>query len=149
MKKVLKAAVLGLVVVGGFSSAAMAFGGKGHHGDRMEKFINWRVEEELEDLDATPAQTQKINAIKDRLLAEGKERHAGNEKARAEAMAQWNQDSPDKARVHALVDERVEDMKAFAHKVADAALEVHAILTPEQRKQMSTKVEERKNHGWH
>jgi protein CpxP len=47
--------------------------------------------------------------------------------------------------VHALVDARMDAFRAFAHKVADAALEAHRILTPEQRQQVTTEVRERMN----
>jgi hypothetical protein len=34
-------------------------------------------------------------------------------------------------------------MRAFAHKITDAALEVHGTLTPQQRKELATEFRKR------
>jgi len=118
-------------------------GGCGGHGDpaRMERMITSRLDGLLDDLDATPDQRAKIGAVKERLLAEGKALHAGKAGLHQDLLAQWQSPSPDVAHLHAVIDERGDAMKAFAHKVADGLAEVHAILTPEQRAKLAKKME--------
>jgi Spy/CpxP family protein refolding chaperone len=60
-----------------------------------------------------------------------------------EAITQLSSDSPDAQKLHALVDARIDAMRAFAHKITDAALEVHGTLTPQQRKELATEFRER------
>ena len=69
MKKSLLTA-LALVVAAGGTLALTAF--RGHHGDpaRMERFVTNRVDDLLDDVQATDAQRQQILALKDKLLAD-------------------------------------------------------------------------------
>jgi Spy/CpxP family protein refolding chaperone len=58
----------------------------------------------------------------------------GDHKAlREEVLGQWNSDKPDAARLHALVDERIEAMRNAAHAAVDAGIEVHGAFNAEQR----------------
>ena len=43
-------------------------------------------------------------------------------------------------RALALVDARIDAMRTMAHEAVDAAAEVHATLTPEQRAQVSKRL---------
>ncbi len=77
------------------------------------------------------------------MISDGKQLLADQKNARATLVGEWDKATPDRAAVHALVDQRLDAFRAFAHKVADAVLEVHATLTPEQRKQVSEDVHAR------
>jgi len=132
------------LLVGGFVTLT-AFrhgpGGCGSHGDpaRMERFIGARLDDMLDDLSATPEQRAKIVAVKDRLVAEGKALRAEHPAAHQALLEQWESPNPDVGRIHTLIDQRGEAMKAFAHKAADGLAEVHAALTPEQRAKLAKK----------
>lgn len=135
-------AVAGVVALAGFA-------GCGHHRHgrdpaEVAAFVTSHVEDALDDLNATPDQRTRILAVKDRLLAAAKEAHAGQKDAHAEVLAEWKSASPDPAKLHALVDQRVDAMRAFAHQAVDAGVEVHGILTPEQRDKVTSKIER-----WH
>jgi Spy/CpxP family protein refolding chaperone len=133
-------AVVGLVGWGGCGH------GHGHGRDPAEvaSFVTARVDDALDDVDATPDQRTRIHAVKDRLLASGQAARAGHREAHDALLAEWKSASPDAAKLHALVDERVEAMRAFAHQAVDAGVEVHGVLTPEQREKVTKKVER-----WH
>ncbi|HZI12444.1 MAG TPA: periplasmic heavy metal sensor [Myxococcus sp.] len=144
MKKkiaVASSAILAVVLLSGF-----AF--RGGHGwsrdpERMKQMVTWRLNDKLDDLDATDAQRQSIHGVKDRVFTEGLTVMEDNRAARAEALTQLESDNPDAQKLHALVDERVDAMRAFAHQVTDAVLEVHRTLTPQQRKELATEIRER------
>jgi periplasmic protein CpxP/Spy len=108
-----------LVVVSLVAVAAVAFSGCRHGGDRMhrmEQMIAWKLDDALDGLDATEAQREAL-------------------------VAEWGASRVDPVKVHAVVDERAEAYRAFAHKVADALVEVHALLTPEQRAKVQERVQ--------
>lgn len=132
----------GFLLLSGFHGGGC---GSGHHGNpaRMEKMIGSHIDEVLEDLSATPEQRAKVLAVKDRLLAQGKQLHDGQADVKKELLAQWDAPSPDMARIHALIDQRAVAMKALADQAADGLAEVHAVLTPEQRAQLSKKLHRR------
>jgi periplasmic protein CpxP/Spy len=133
----------GFVLLSGFRGHG-GCGGHGGHGDpaRMQQMIGAHIDDVLDDLQATPEQRTRILAVKDRLLAEAKALHAGGDIHR-QLLAQWDAPQPDVAAVHAMVDQRADAMKAFAHHVADGLAEVHGLLTPEQRAKLSKKAHRR------
>jgi protein CpxP len=120
-----------LLLLGGFRSAQ----GFRHHGDMMS-FLEWRISAKLDELNATDAQKQEVRAVADRLKEEHKALHEQTKGFRSAVLAELGQDRPDPAKIHAIVDSRADAMKAFADKVVDGVLEVHAMLTPDQRKQL-------------
>jgi Spy/CpxP family protein refolding chaperone len=134
-------AVLAVVLLSGF--AFRGGHGWGHNPERIKQMVTWRLNDKLEDLDATDAQRQSINAVKDRLFDDGVQLMEEQHAARDEAFTQLASDAPDAQKLHSLVDARIDAMRAFAHKMTDAALEVHGTLTPEQRKELATEFRER------
>ncbi len=137
---VLLALGAGLVLLTAFQGGGCA----GHRDPaRMERMLANHLDDVLDDLDATDAQRQQIRAIKDDLVAKARGIHAAQPNLRRELVAQWDAQSPDMTKVHALVDQRLASVKAFADEVADAAGKLHAILTPEQRAKISKKLHRR------
>lgn len=136
-------AVLAVVLLTGFRGGH--FGGCHRDPERVKQMITWRLDDRLEDLKATEEQKQAIHGLKDSLFEDGKRLFEENKGARAQMMEQWDSANPDSRAVHALVDARVDSIRAFAHKVADAALQAHRILTPEQRQQVTANVREHMN----
>jgi len=131
-------AVLAFVLLTGFRGGH--WGGGARDPERIKQMITWKLDDRLEDLKATGAQKQAIQGLKDGLFEDGKRLVAENKDARKQALEQWESAQPDATRVHALVDARVDALRGFAHKVADAFLEAHRVLTPEQRQQVSADV---------
>ncbi|MBN1207135.1 MAG: periplasmic heavy metal sensor [Myxococcaceae bacterium] len=131
-------AVLAVVLLSGFRG-----GGWSRDPERIKQMITWKLDDKLEDLDATADQQKAVHAVKDRLFDEGKLLATEHQASRLEVLTQLESDYPDAQKLHSLVDARLDAVRAFAHKVVDAALEVHRVLTPEQRKELSTEYRER------
>jgi periplasmic protein CpxP/Spy len=136
------AGLAGIVLLTGFHGGC---GGRGHGHDpaAIQAMVTEHLDDMLDDLDATPAQRERIQAVKDRLLANGLAMRGARQAAVQEVLAQWKSDQPDVARLHALVDERVDAFRTFAHEAVDGAVEVHGTLTPEQRAKITKKAERR------
>lgn len=133
-------AVLFAVATTGFRGGC---GGHGHDPASIDRMVTARLDDALDDLDATPAQRAQVTALKDKLVQQGAALRQGGREARRELVAQWDSAAPDRARVHAIIDARADAMRAFAHKAADAAADLHDILTPEQRARISKKIHRR------
>jgi periplasmic protein CpxP/Spy len=119
------------------------FSGCSHHHRpdpaTMDRRIARHLDAAFDDLKATPEQRTRLTAIKDRLVAEARAAH-GDHRADAKLLlAEWESGSPDAARLHALVDARIDAIRAMAHRAVDTGVEVHGILTPEQRAQVAKK----------
>jgi Spy/CpxP family protein refolding chaperone len=136
-------AVLAISAVGlaGFTGGC----GRGHRGlhdpANIEKAISERVDDALDDLNATDAQRSHINELKAALVKDAIALMEGNRASRKEALAELESEKPDAAKLHGLLDTRADAMRAVAHKAVDAVLKVHQILTPEQRAQVAKKVQ--------
>ena len=132
--------LLGALALAGWGSCC-------HHGSpdpaQVRERVTARVEDALEDLQATPQQKTQILALKDRLVNDGLALRAGQKEAHAALLAAWDEEKPDPAQLHALIDARVDALRKFAHELADAGLELHGTLTPAQRAKVSKKL-----HRW-
>lgn len=103
--------------------------------DRMSESV---VDDVLDDVDASDDQRQRAQQIRARIVNEAKAIVLQHPETRAELWAQWESKQPDAARVHALVDDRVDALRGLLHKIADGVLELHALLTPEQRAELTS-----------
>jgi protein CpxP len=138
-----KSLAFGLALAATFT-VLTGFRGCGHRPShdpaQMAAHVTARLDSTLDDLEATPAQRQQIQAIKDRLLASAQTLHATRQADRAAALAEWDAASPDRAKIHALVDQRADALRAMAHQAVDAIADAHDVLTPEQRAKVSKKL---------
>jgi periplasmic protein CpxP/Spy len=137
--------IIGLALAAGVVAlSGFAWGCRHRHDPaRMAELVTERVDAALDDVDATPEQRQRIHAVKDRMLARAKELHGDHAEGRAVILEAWRSDAPDAAKLHALVDERADAMRKLAHEAVDAGIEVHGILTPDQRAKLAEKAERR------
>ena len=140
MKKTL---AIGLTLAAAFV-VLTGFAACGHHRSHdpadLAAHVTARLDGALDDLDATPAQRQQIQAIKDRVLADAQKLHATRQADHALALAEWDAASPDRAKLHALIDQRGDALRALAHQAVDAIADAHDVLTPDQRAKVSKKL---------
>ncbi|MDP3232301.1 MAG: Spy/CpxP family protein refolding chaperone [Myxococcales bacterium] len=115
--------------------------GGGARAERMEKMVQWRVDDALDELDATQAQRERVQAITKDAIAKAKPIAEQGQAASAVLVTQWKSSAPDSSAVHQLVDAQLDTVRAFAHVLVDKALEVHQLLTPKQRDQISSRLE--------
>lgn len=141
---VLALALGGAGIVGAGALHFQAHGGFPGHRDHamMHKFIDFTVNEKLDEIGATEAQKQKVREIKDRLMKDGKALHPDHAALHQELLGLLEQDNPDPARLKALVHERTEAITRFADEAADAVIELHGLFTPEQRKKLLADLKE-------
>lgn len=115
--------------------------GGGARAERMEKVVQWKVDDALDELDATQAQRERVQAITKDAIAKAKPIAEQGQAARGVLVTQWKSPAPDASAVHQLVDTQLENVRAFAHVMVDKALEVHQLLTPKQRDQVSSRLD--------
>jgi periplasmic protein CpxP/Spy len=136
---------LAVVLLAGFAVQAHGRWGR-HDPERLRQLVSWRVDDTLDELKATDAQRKAIHGIKDRLLATGQRLMEAHEGTHAQVLTMLESPTPDARALHALVDARMDAMRAFAHEAADAALQAHAVLEPAQREALAKHVRERHAH---
>lgn len=137
--------LLAFVLLTGFRHGGPGGWGGPRDPEFVKQMITSRMEERMAELKVDDSQKQALLGLKDSLFADGQKLFEDNKDSHAKLLAQWDSPTPDAQAVHALVDSRMDAFRAFAHKVADAALEAHRILTPEQRQQVTAKAHEHMN----
>jgi Spy/CpxP family protein refolding chaperone len=132
------AGLAGLGTYAAYAHGGLAGHGRfaGHRHEMAHKFIEFVVNEKLDQVGATDAQKEKVRAVRERLMAQGKALHGDKEALHRELLSILEQDNPDPARIKALAHERIAALSRFADDAADALVEVHGVLTPEQRQKL-------------
>ncbi|MBX7099537.1 MAG: Spy/CpxP family protein refolding chaperone [Myxococcaceae bacterium] len=135
------------IVIAVSLASVLAACGRGAPAERMEKMVAWKVDDALDDLDATPQQRTQVEALSKKFVADVKPVLAQGEGTRDALVAEWKKSEPDATKVHAVIDGQLDAVKALVHSVADSALEVHRLLTPAQRDDVTKRLE--KHSGAH
>ena len=140
----MKSMTVGLVALAfaGMTLLSGYHGGCGSHdpekrAERAKRFAASRIDDVLDEVDATDDQKKRIQSVADGVINQGLVIYADNQKVKAELHREWAAKTPDAAKVHAIVDERVDAARKLLHGLADAVITVHGILTPEQRTELT------------
>lgn len=96
-----------------------------------------RINEVLEDIDATEAQRKVVFVELGKLKPELKQLHTTRKTQREEFKQQLLSGKPDAERVHQLINEGSSANLKLAHKALDALVVIHASLNPQQRAQLA------------
>ena len=146
MKKNVKISIVSATAIALLAGVAVTACGGPRHGrfdlERADKMVSWKLDDVMDELEATDVQREQLVAIKDRVfvrLAEEREAHKGMQ---PEFLLELAKDQPDPDKLHKLVDDKLEQLRPKLHEAVDVALEVHAVLTPEQRDKIEQRVKE-------
>lgn len=138
-------AVMGAVVLlSGFGPGRFGCGGTPEQRfERGASFASDRITAKLNDLDATQAQHTHAQQLFDQLVTDAKPVMLSNRQAHRDFATQFLADQVDTAKLHALVDARIEAYRTLAHRAVDSAAEFHGTLTPEQKEELRAQLQER------
>jgi Spy/CpxP family protein refolding chaperone len=132
MKKTMKVVVAGLAIISVGTLAAC----KSHHSGHDPKKLKEHVEACLKKVGATDEQRLKIGVVTDKIIADGSDL-CKNSQGLGKKMADcFLLDKPNKEWLHQTVDEKANEMKAFAHRTVDSLIEISGMLTTEQRNKL-------------
>ena len=141
MKRWTKIALVAGLVVAGASSVAWAGRGGGHRG-MMRWFASHRLGAALDYIDATPAQRQLVEGIKDDLFDKMKAKKAANRELGPQIAALLAADQLDTAKLTAIADAKVEEARALSRDLIQDIARIHASLTPAQRQKLLARWQE-------
>jgi Spy/CpxP family protein refolding chaperone len=115
--------------------------GGGNRAERMEKMVQWRVDDALDELEATQPQRERVQQLTKDTLLKSKPIIEQAQSSRTELLTQWKAAVPDSVRVHQVIDAQLDTVRVFAHHLADSAIEVHQLLTVKQRDEVSERLD--------
>ncbi len=109
---------------------------------RIERYSTAMVDDVMDDVSADLKQRAQAQAIRKRVVTAGVPLIAEQEKAKRFFYQQWSTDTPDRERIHRVVDERVDAFRKVLHLATDGLIELHDLLTPEQRQQVAERYQD-------
>ena len=115
--------------------------------NRAYQHITSKVDKLMNEINATDAQRAQINQLKDKLFQEGMNLRQNRQSLRQQLFANWDAAQVNASDVHAQVDKQVDAWRAFAHDAADASIQLHDLLTPDQRTQLKQILSKRFDHA--
>jgi len=127
-------------------ASALAFGGPGHRSGVMKRFVSATIDEALEKASVTPAQRTAIHGARDRVFAAVEEHRQTRRPRLEEALRLFEANQVDPGQVAALRQQGEEEHRKLADTISQAILEVHDVLTPDQRKVLADYVRSHRPH---
>jgi len=121
---------------------------------QQQKVFKRRLGFVLDTLDATEAQRQQIDGLVQKAWAKGKQLRAERKRAMAVLRQQWQKPQADARAIRAAADELTRAVRDLGQQAAEIFVELHQILTPQQRTKLLQLIEEfhgrhHGHHGWH
>ena len=136
-------AVAAALVIGGAVAVSCSHGGPGKMSpERMKTMVTWKVNDVLDDVDATSAQRKVVLDQAYKVLADFGKLHAASESNHQKLLSELESSQPRADVIHAMVDERTDAFRAFLHRSVDTLLAANAVLTREQREQLAAMARE-------
>lgn len=142
---------LAALLAGGLlaGTTAFAFGGhRGHFGrdGMMKRFVASAIDDVLDEAKVTDEQRNTIYAARDRVFAAVEAQRGSRRDHLEKALALFEADRVDQHQISALHQEAEAGRQKTAEVIHQALVEVHDVLTPEQRKVVADYV--RDFRGW-
>jgi protein CpxP len=141
----LLAAVLGSVTL---SAWAMPHGGGhgGHGGPGMGMMFGGRgLERMLDSVNASAEQRSQIKAIADRARADLQSQREAGRGMRQQFMTLFTQPTVDANAVEALRAQTIAQHDQSSKRMTQAMIDISRVLTPEQRKQLAERMQQRRS----
>jgi periplasmic protein CpxP/Spy len=143
--KSLAAGALLVAVLGTVTLSAWAMPGGGHGGPGMGMMMGGRgMERMLDSVNATAEQRSQIKAIADKAKTDLQAQREAGKASRDQFMTLFAQPTVDANAAEALRAQKMQQADQASRRVMQAMLEVSRVLTPEQRKQLAERMQQRR-----
>lgn len=145
MKKTLLIGTAAALAVVGAAAAWAQGPGRGH---MMKHMIAARIEEAEDAIQATPAQRTQIEQSRDVIVGafEAKAKSRGQD--HKQMLALLTADKLDTQKLYDLANQHAQDIQDMAKIVVPEIQKIHDVLTPAQRQQLATHIQQM-HHGPH
>ncbi len=120
------------------------YGGPGRHGGMMKRMVSAALDEALDQANVTSEQRAAIHASRDRAFATLEAGRPDPRAHRDQVLALFEADQLDAGQLEALHASMQQHHQAVQAAIAQAVVEIHDTLTPEQRRAVAAYV---RTHG--
>ena len=135
-----------VLVLGGMTWSAVAYSKRSWDGERFERFVEWKVEDMLDEVDASDDQRERVRAIASAALADMGEFRDFRRAGRDALVNALTQETVDREALEALRQSKLETADRASLRLLTALADAAEVLTPAQRAELA---EELQSRDWH
>ena len=135
-----------VLVVGGMTWSAVAYSGKSWDGERFERFVEWKIDDMLDEVDASDDQRTQVRAIATAAIADMGEFREFKREGRQALVEALTQETVDREALEALRQSKLETADRASQRLLTALADAAEVLTPAQRAALA---EEPESRDWH
>ena len=134
------------LVIGGMTWSAVAYSGKSWDGDKLERFVEWKIDDMLAEVEATDDQRDQVHAIAAAAIADMGEFREFKREGRQALVEALTKETVDRAELEALRQQKLDVADRASQRLVTALADVADVLTPDQRAELA---EEWSSRDWH
>ncbi len=135
-----------VMVVGGMTWSAVAYSGKSWDGDKIERFVEWKIDGMLDEVDATDEQREQVRAITTAALADMEEFRDFKREGRQALVEALTQETVDREALEALRQNKLATADRASQRLLAALADAAEVLTPAQRQELAAELESHWRH---
>ena len=133
------------LIIGGMTWSAVAYSGKSWDSDKIERFVEWKIDDMLAEVDATDDQRTQVHAIATAALADMEEFRNFKREGREALVEALTQETVDRQALETLRQNKLETADRASLRLLTALADAADVLTPDQRKELA---DELASHRW-
>ena len=134
------------LIIGGTTWSTVAYSGKSLCGDKIERFVEWRVDGMLAEVDATDDQRDRVHGIVAAAITDMAEFREFKNEGREALVEALTKETVDRAELETLRQQKLDLADRASRRLLTALADTADVLTPAQRTELA---EEWVSHGWH
>jgi hypothetical protein len=113
------------------------------HRKDMADFILWRIDKKAKELNLTPAQKAKYEALKGNLKTHFSEAMNDRQKMKDQFLKEMDQENPDVKFMVQSIKTKINEMQGFLNKNLDLLADFYASLDSDQKRMVKEEIRER------
>ena len=138
-----------VLVVGGMTWSAVAYSKRSWDGDKIERFVEWKIDGMLDEVDATDEQREQVRAITTAALADMEEFRDFKREGRNALVEALTQETVDREALEALRQNKLAAADRASQRLLAALADAAEVLTPAQRAELAEEWSSREWRRWH
>ena len=137
------------LIIGGTTWSTVAYSGKSLCGEKIERFVEWRVDGMLAEVDATEDQRDRVHGIVAAAITDMAEFHAFKSEGREALVEALTKETIDQAELEALRQQKLDLADRASQRMLTALADTADVLTPAQQAELAEEWVSRGWHDWH
>ena len=135
-----------VLVIGGMTWSAVAYSKRSWDGDKFDRFVEWKVDDMLDEVDATDDQRERVQAIVKAAVADLQEVRDLKREMRQDLVTALTSETIDRDALELLRQRKMETVDRMSQRALTALADAAEVLTHAQRQELATEWKSHRRH---